>query len=228
MKLFSGRLCGLYFLNHLYSVLYIGSTCLHALKFNITKNQAFDNFVMNYPFFSAICWISLMILQFWTVFTKTKKCFHYKMQIHPKIMIYKRPWKASPLLINATKTHWKYLMKFCEPIYFLGICIQLSCVIARWLQKAFFCFPPLLLPKGIGSRWNPITFKLKDPLCPPRYHLSVLIKRMWSYLVTTKKVLNSVFKVARIIYYSRVSNESTAGNKSTVTPILICGTIVVH
>ena len=29
------------------------------------------------------------------------------------------------------------------------------------------------------------------------------------------------------LVYSRVSNESTAGNKSTANPILICGTIVV-
>ena len=55
------------------------------------------------------------------------------------IIFWDRPWKALLFLINATKTHWKYFMKYCEPFYFLGICIQLSCVMsARWLQKASF------------------------------------------------------------------------------------------
>ena len=52
-------------------------------------------------------------------------------------------------------------MKFREPIYLWGNCKLLSFGIARWLQKSPFCFPSILLPRGIESRQNPVTLSAK-------------------------------------------------------------------
>ena len=51
--------------------------------------------------------------------------------------------------------------------------------------KSPFCLPSLLPLRCIGSRWNPVIIKLKDPLYPLRYHLSRLIQGIGSYLKTT-------------------------------------------
>ena len=62
---------------------------------------------------------------------------------------------------------------------------QSSCKLR--VAKRPFCFPLILLPRGIGSRWNLITLKPNDRLgLPARDHLSGLMQRMWSYLTIVK------------------------------------------
>ena len=72
-------------------------------------------------------------------------------------------------------------------IYFIAICIQLlSCFIVGMAAKSPFCLPSLLPLRCIGSRWNPVIIKPKDPFYPLRYHLSRFIQGIGSYLQTTK------------------------------------------
>ena len=52
--------------------------------------------------------------------------------------------------------------------------------------KSPFCLHSTLPLKCIGSRWNPVMVKPKDPLYPLGYHLSGLIQGIRSYLKTTK------------------------------------------
>ena len=49
---------------------------------------------------------------------------------------------------------------------------------------------------GLGSKLNPVMLKHNDPLCQPRYHLSGLIQRIWSYLATTKACSTQYFLLA--------------------------------
>ena len=70
-----------------------------------------------------------------------------------------------------------------------------------------FCFPPL--PRGIGSSWNPVRIKRKDPFCLLRYHLSRSVQRMklpgdnckTDYrniiLEVSRKILNNTYVVAK-------------------------------
>ena len=69
-----------------------------------------------------------------------------------------------------------------------------SAAVNLWFIKSPFCFPSILLPRGIGSMWNPIMLKPKDPFYPLRYHLSGLIQGFGSYLKTTKGCQAQYFK----------------------------------
>ena len=95
-----------------------------------------------------------------------------------KLWEYKRPRRALLLLI----------------IYFMGNCIQFNCFIVRMAVKSPFCLHSTLPLKCIGSRWNPVMLKPKDPLYPLGYHLSGLIQGIGSYLKTTKGCQARFFK----------------------------------
>ena len=74
-----------------------------------------------------------------------------------------------------------------------------SCFIVKMAARSPFCLHSILPLKCIGSRWNPVMFKPKDPLYPLRYHLSGLIQGIASYLKTTKGCRGSVFQRSPII-----------------------------
>ena len=44
--------------------------------------------------------------------------------------------------------------------------------------KSSFRFSSIPIPRGIGSSWNPITLKRKDPFYLLRYHLSRLVQHI--------------------------------------------------
>ena len=63
-----------------------------------------------------------------------------------------------------------------------------------------FCLPTLLPLTCIGSKWNPVIIKPKDPLYPPGYHLSGLIQRKGIYLKTTTLCQTRYFLLAPVYY----------------------------
>ena len=75
----------------------------------------------------------------------------------------KRHWKGSKVRFTITVHVVKTIYSDICSTKTCTVELQYSCTTAKW---------------NIGSKWNPITFKPKDPLCLPRYHLSGLIQQI--------------------------------------------------
>ena len=69
----------------------------------------------------------------------------------------------------------------------------------RLLKKSAFCFPSVLLPRGIESMWNPITLKRMD-LLSAKVSFVGIYPADWKLPGDNQRVLSSVFKVTQITY----------------------------
>ena len=104
--------------------------------------------------------------------------------------------------MQPKQTHWKYFMKSCEAIYFLGICIQLSCVMsARWLQKA--SFRPITTIRN-WIKVEPHYVPAQGPPLFTKVSISSIDPADVKLPGYNQRVLNSVFKVKRIISYHSI------------------------
>ena len=112
------------------------------------------------------------------------------------------PWTAmlAPIKVDEIAQNWKTFLhakniqNWCK---FLGIGTLCLYRCQNGSKKPLF-FSHSTARWNHGSKWNPVMMKHNDPLYQPRYHLSGLIQRIWSYLATTKTCPTGYFLLAPI------------------------------
>ena len=118
------------------------------------------------------------------------------------ILLTRSPWTAmlAPIKVDEIAQNWKTFLhakniqNWCK---FLGIGTLCLYRCQNGSKKPLF-FSHSTARWNHGSKWNPVMMKHNDPLYQPRYHLSGLIQRIWSYLATTKTCPTGYFLLAPI------------------------------
>ena len=121
---------------------------------------------------------------------------------YPPLSITRSPWTAmlAPIKVDEIAQNWKTFLhakniqNWCK---FLGIGTLCLYRCQNGSKKPLF-FSHSTARWNHGSKWNPVMMKHNDPLYQPRYHLSGLIQRIWSYLATTKACPTGYFLLAPI------------------------------
>ena len=112
------------------------------------------------------------------------------------------PIKVDEIAQNwKTFLHAKNIQYWCK---FLGIGTLCLYRCQNGSKKPLF-FSHSTARWNHGSKWNPVMMKHNDPLYQPRYHLSGLIQRIWSYLATTKACSTQDFLLAPMPIYYKIS-----------------------